>query len=353
MNAARRPDRRKRNRLQAFFVRGLITVLPILFTVFILLTAFRFVDGYVTGPVNSVIYWALEKNGAGWQALEMLGIDPHAEVFLADEFPRRLEERLAARRLTSDDSEYFELIEEWRREEERFLKDFEYLAIDDEALHAAVVLRIPPLVGLVVSVLLVLTLGSLAGGFLGRSILTRGERFFAKIPLVRSIYPYTKQLVDFFLAERSFDFDTVVAVPYPRKGLHSMGFVTSSALKTLRRHTGHELISIFIPSSPMPMTGYTIFIPVEEVVPLPITVDEALRTIVSGGVLIPPHEQVPLSVEEVLFGAHGTEAPGGSASSSASPRDAGESGEEDERASEPDGGAAPQAGRGRSTKEAP
>lgn len=308
MNAVRRPGRRKRNRLQAFFVRGLITVLPVLFTVFILVAAFRFVDGYVTGPVNSVIYWGLEKNGAGWQALEWLGIDPHAETFLADKFPRRLQERLASRNLTSDDPEYFELIEEWRREEEHFIKDFDDLAIDGEALHNAVALRIPPLVGLVVSVLLVLTLGSLAGGFLGRSILQRGERFFAKIPLVRSIYPYTKQLVDFFLAERAFDFDTVVAVPYPRRGLFSMGFVTSSALKTLREHTGDNLISMFIPSSPMPMTGYTIFVPVEDVVPLPITVDEALRTIVSGGVLIPPHEVVPISAEEVLAEAHGQEA---------------------------------------------
>jgi uncharacterized membrane protein len=305
---ARRRRDRKRNRLQAFFVRGLITVLPILFTVFILLTAFRFVDGYVTGPVNSVIYWALEKNGAGWQALEMLGIDPHAPPFLADRFPRRLQERLASRSLTSEDPEYFELIEEWRSDEERFLKDFEKLAIDEDSLHKAVVLRIPPLVGLVVSVLLVLTLGSLAGGFLGRSMLLRGERFFAKIPLVRSIYPYAKQLVDFFLAERSFDFDTVVAVPYPRHGLYSMGFVTSSAMKTLRKASGDNLISLFIPSSPMPMTGYTIFVPVEDVVPLPITVDEALRTIVSGGVLIPPHERVPISVEEVLAEAHGSAA---------------------------------------------
>jgi uncharacterized membrane protein len=140
-------------------------------------------------------------------------------------------------------------------------------------------------------------------------MLLRGERFFAKIPLVRSIYPYAKQLVDFFLAERSFDFDTVVAVPYPRHGLYSMGFVTSSAMKTLRKTSGDNLISIFIPSSPMPMTGYTIFVPVEEVVPLPITVDEALRTIVSGGVLIPPHERVSITVEEVLAEAHGPSSP--------------------------------------------
>jgi len=283
----------------------------VLFTVFILLTAFRFVDGYVTGPVNSVLYWALERNGAGWQVLEMLGIDPHAEAFLAEQFPRRLEERLTRDKLTSDDPRYFEVIETWRLENETFIKDLDDLAIDEKALHARVILRIPPLVGLVASVLLVLTLGSLAGGFLGRTILQRGDRAMAKIPLVRSIYPYTKQLVDFFLAERSIEFDTVVAVPYPRIGVYSMGFATSSALRTLRAATEKNLVSVFIPSSPMPMTGYTVFVPAEEVVPLPITIDEALRTIVSGGVLVPPHEQVEQTAAESLALAHG-EIPHGS-----------------------------------------
>lgn len=300
-----RPPRKKRNRLQAFFVRGLITVLPILFTAFILLTAFRFVDGYVTGPVNTAIYWALEENGAGWKLLQVLGIDPHSEVYLAEQFPRRLEERVAARRLTSEDPGYLELIAEWRRENEGFLKDLDELAIDRTALHAAVALRIPPLVGLVVSVLLVLTLGSFAGGLLGRTLLARGDNMLSKVPLVRSIYPYTKQLVAFFLAERSFDFDTAVAIPYPRKGVYSLGFVTSSSFETLRRATGKNLITVFVPSSPMPMTGYAIFVPAEEVIPLPITVDEALRTIVSGGVLIPPQEMPALTATQILTQVRG------------------------------------------------
>lgn len=305
MNAVRRPGRRKRNRLQFFFVRGLITVLPVLFTVFILLGAFRFVDGYVTGPVNAVIYWGLEETSAGWKVLDILGIDPTSEAFLPKEFPRKLGEKIASGRLTSDDPEYDRVIAAYRRENDHFFKDLEELAIDKQSLHQAVALRIPPLVGLVVSILLVLSLGSITGGFLGRTFLQRGENAIAKLPLIRSIYPYAKQLVSFFLAERSFDFDTVVAVPYPRHGLYSMGFVTSSAMLTLRKASGDNLISIFIPSSPMPMTGYTIFLPVEEVVPLPMTVDEALRTIVSGGVLIPPHERYERSAEEVLSEVHG------------------------------------------------
>jgi uncharacterized membrane protein len=302
----RRPPR-KPHRLQAFFVRGLIAVLPLLFTAFILTAAFRFVDGYVTGPVTTAIHWSLEQNGAGWKALELLGIDPRSEEFLADDLPRRLAERVAARRVTSADPAYLELVAEWRRENEGFLKDLDELAIDRAALHRAVAVRVPPLVGLVVSVLLVLTVGSFAGGLLGRTLLARGDRLLSRVPLVRSIYPYTKQLVDFFLAERSFEFDTAVAVPYPRKGLYSLGFVTSASFETLRRATGKNLITVFVPSSPMPMTGYAIFVPAEEVVPLPITVDEALRTIVSGGVLIPPQERPALAATELLAQARRAE----------------------------------------------
>ena len=71
-----------------------------------------------------------------------------------------------------------------------------------------------------------------------------------------------------------------------------MPSITSSAMKTLREATGKTLVTVFIPSSPMPMTGYTTFVPAEKVIPVPISVDEALRVTMSGGVLIPPREKI-------------------------------------------------------------
>jgi uncharacterized membrane protein len=304
VNPSHKRPRRKRNRLRTFFVRGLITLLPIVFTVFILVVAFRFVDQYVTGPVNSVIYWALERNAVGWQGLEFMGLDPYEDRFVAETLPRRLEDRLRANDVTSENPRYAVILEEWRTENEHLFRDLETLAVDPDKLHAAVALRVPPVVGLVVSILLVLSLGSLTGGIIGRTILSRGDKAMHRIPIVRSIYPYTKQLTDFFLSERKFEFETVVAVEYPRKGLHSIGFVTSGALRTLREHTNQNLVSVFIPSSPMPMTGYTIFVPAEDLVPLPFTVDEALRTVVSGGVLIPPHENPEITASEAMAASH-------------------------------------------------
>jgi hypothetical protein len=79
-----------------------------------------------------------------------------------------------------------------------------------------------------------------------------------------------------------------VAVPYPSEGLWSIAFLTGSSFKSLREATGEELVTVFVPSSPMPMTGWTIHVRASRVVPLPISVDDAFAATVSGGVLVPP-----------------------------------------------------------------
>jgi len=294
-----RPPGRRRRPTQRFFLRGLITLLPAVLTVFLLVTAYRFVDQYVTGPVNSVIYWSLENNTLGWQALRAMGIDPHADEYLKpDALPLELQDLLRER--GSADPAFRAALEDWRDDHEGLFVDLDAVAIQSTRLRRDVTARVPPVIGVVVSILLVISLGSLAGGFIGMRVLGSAERALHVIPIVRSVYPYTKQLVDFFLAERKLEFETVVAIQYPRPGVWSVAFVTSSGLRTLREATRRNLISVFVPSSPMPMTGYTIFVPADEVVPLPFSVDEALRVVVSGGVLIPPHERMDISAEEAL-----------------------------------------------------
>jgi uncharacterized membrane protein len=291
--------RRRRRPTQRFFLRGLITLLPAVLTVFLLATAYRFVDQYVTGPVNSLIYWALENNTLGWQALRAMGIDPHADEYLVpDALPLELQDLLRER--GSSDAAFRAALDTWRDENEGLFVNLEAVGIAPSRLRRDVTARVPPVIGVVVSILLVISLGSVAGGFIGVRVLGQAERAMHVIPVVRSIYPYTKQLVDFFLAERKLEFDTVVAIQYPRAGAWSIAFVTSSGLRTLRSATRRNLVSVFVPSSPMPMTGYTIFVPADEVVPLPFSVDEALRVVVSGGVLIPPHERMEISAEEAL-----------------------------------------------------
>lgn len=142
----------------------------------------------------------------------------------------------------------------------------------------------------------ILLIGLWFSGFVGRRIYKTFERALEKVPIVKAIYPHIKQITEFFFGEgKQIEFQGVVAIEYPRAGLYSLGFLTGSTSKTLNKASGNELISVFIPSSPMPVTGYTIFVAAAEIVNLDLTVDEALRTIISGGVLLPAQEQGQLS----------------------------------------------------------
>ncbi|MEW6074162.1 MAG: DUF502 domain-containing protein [Planctomycetota bacterium] len=273
-----------------FFLRGLVTLAPVVLTIVVFGLLYQMVDRYVTSPINAVIYWVLEKNTVGWKALSVLQIDPLAAEYLdPGKLPIDLQAQSGAEGLSP--AVVVEL-ETLRAEKSSFFKDFDDLAIDGDKLRKKVVTVVHPFVGIVLSLLLVLWLGWIVGGFVGRRIVARLDQAMQAIPVVRSVYPYSKQLVEFFFAEKKLEFDTVVCLPYPSPGLWSLGFVTSNALKTLREETGDRLISVFVPSSPVPMTGYTIFVAYDRVIPLPITVDEAARIIMTGGVLVPSRERV-------------------------------------------------------------
>lgn len=134
--------------------------------------------------------------------------------------------------------------------------------------------------------------GAVATGFVGRRIVRAGESFLAKVPFVKLIYPYVKQVTDFILSDKSSRFRAVVAVPYPRRGVYSIGFVTGLGMRAINERTKKEMIHVFIPSSPTPITGYVVFVPREDVIELPITVDQAIRFAISGGVIVPPQQLV-------------------------------------------------------------
>lgn len=157
-------------------------------------------------------------------------------------------------------------------------------------------------VSLIISIALVVVTIFLVGfwfsGFIGRRLHRLFERLLVRVPVVSAIYPHIKQISDFFFGEeRKIEFRGVVAVEYPRKGVYSIGFLTGSSSRTLNEATGEEYITLFIPSSPMPVTGYTIFVPADSIIDLPLTVDEALRTVISGGLLMPDAERAPLTPE--------------------------------------------------------
>ncbi|MFP4356217.1 MAG: DUF502 domain-containing protein [Phycisphaerae bacterium] len=146
-------------------------------------------------------------------------------------------------------------------------------------------------VGFILAMVGIYIIGRLLGSFFGRSLAKLLNRLLLRLPLVKQVYPSVKQVTDFMFSEKRIDFSRVVAVEYPRRGIYSLGLVTGPGLRTVVDSTGTELLTVFIPSSPTPVTGYTIIIRRDEVIDLPITIDEALRYTISGGVVLPVSQQ--------------------------------------------------------------
>lgn len=297
---------KKRSRATAFFLRGLLVILPVVFTLAIFVIVINFVNQYVTSPINRAIYWSLEHNAAGWKTLRSMRIEPYdAEYLDVRLLPLGLQHKFDREGYSVD---FAEEVGRHREKHESFFRDLEELGVSADRLRRDVRGNVPPVFGIALSVLLVFGLGYLASGFIGRQLILRIDKGLNRLPLVRSVYPYTKQVVEFALSDTKIEFDTVVAAPYPSPGIWAIGFVTGNSLKTLRQRTGLDLVTVFIPTSPMPMTGFTIFVDARDVYPLPFTVDEALRVTVSGGVLVPPKELVTDAKRKALTDAARQEA---------------------------------------------
>lgn len=147
------------------------------------------------------------------------------------------------------------------------------------------------LIGVGAAVLLVYAVGLLVGNLIGRTLWRIAERGVMRIPLVRAIYPAVKQVTDFLLADRKatqFESSRVVAVHARDPNVWSIGLVTGPGLKPLVDAVGSDMVTVFIPSSPTAFSGYVVVVPREAVVELPLKVEEAMRMLISGGVVTPP-----------------------------------------------------------------
>lgn len=143
------------------------------------------------------------------------------------------------------------------------------------------------IISLLMLVILIVGTGFLITTYFGSAVFGRAEKFTSSLPIIRLIYPTIKQVTDFFLAKQNVRFNRVVAVEYPRKGLYSLAFVTGGGFPEMKTPEGENVVSVFVPSSPTPFTGYTLLVSEKELITLNISVDAALRFVISGGVLNP------------------------------------------------------------------
>jgi len=153
--------------------------------------------------------------------------------------------------------------------------------------------------GFLVALVGVCVLGALLASYVGKSLWHAVEKLIVNIPFVRKVFPYVKQFTDFLLTpdEQKMMFSKVVAVEYPREGIWSLGYVTGSGLENVVNLVRREFLTVFIPTSPNPLTGFVIMIPKKHVIDLDMTVEEAFRLVISGGVVAPGsgHAVVALS----------------------------------------------------------
>lgn len=142
-----------------------------------------------------------------------------------------------------------------------------------------------PGLGLFLSLTVVFLTGVIAAHLIGKRVFVYLEKWFSSLPLIKSIYPAFKQLVLFLLAEKGFGFKKVVLVEYPSKGLWSVGFLTNDQYVKIKKIFNKDMVAVFVASSPGPLTGYVMFVAKEDLRFPDISVSEALKIIISGGVL--------------------------------------------------------------------
>jgi len=144
-----------------------------------------------------------------------------------------------------------------------------------------------PGLGLVLTLVILLTTGVLAANIVGRSMVGLWESLLERIPIVRSVYSAAKNFAEIVFSDSGQSFKKVLLIEYPRRGLFSLAFQTSSNLGEVQERTGESVICAFVPTTPNPTSGLIIVVPCKDVIELDMEVDEALKMIISLGVVVP------------------------------------------------------------------
>ena len=145
-----------------------------------------------------------------------------------------------------------------------------------------------PGVGFVTVLLIILLTGVVARNVAGFQFLRFWDRQLNRIPMVRGMYRAVKQISQAFFGGTRGVFQAVVLVPFPTRGIYAVGFLTADAPREVCDKTGQDLVSVFLPTSPNPTSGYLIMVPRSEVTRIEMTVEEAMKLVISGGTVVPP-----------------------------------------------------------------
>ncbi|KIC48727.1 DUF502 domain-containing protein [Tateyamaria sp. ANG-S1] len=222
------------SRLRASFLTGIVVIAPVGLTVWLIWTVIGWVDGFV---------WPLVPTA--WQP------DSLVNYFLNN--PRFIDENGV--RVPNPD---------WIRVNVRG-------------------------VGVIVFLLFTILVGWIAKGFIGRSLIRYAESLVERTPVVRSIYSGIKQISETIFAQSERSFEKACLIEYPRKGIWAIGFISTTAKGEVSDRAGNTgaLLSIFVPTTPNPTSGFLLFFPAEDVIELDMSVEDAAKLVISAGLVYP------------------------------------------------------------------
>ncbi|MEQ9207601.1 MAG: DUF502 domain-containing protein [Phycisphaerales bacterium] len=258
-----------------FFGKGLAILLPTAVTLWLLWQALGFVYNNVAQPINRAT------------RLTVIWVVP--QVTSEEKLPSWFSvtnEELALARANRDVSQGKISDSALRREIRtqylsKFWNDHWYLNLS----------------GFIVAIMLIYLSGVLLGNIVGRTIYARLERLITQIPGFKQIYPHVKQVVDMILGDKKMAFSKVVLVEYPREGIWTVGFLTGNSMRQIDKSAGGTVVSVFIPTSPTPFTGFTINVRKEQAIEMSMSVEEALRFVITAGVLAPGEDVDPSIIQ--------------------------------------------------------
>ncbi|HET8759854.1 MAG TPA: DUF502 domain-containing protein [Nitrospiria bacterium] len=152
-----------------------------------------------------------------------------------------------------------------------------------------------PGLGIAVLVVLLLFVGMMATNIFGRKLVQSWEELLKHVPVVKTIYQVLKAVVDTFSIHNREQFSRVVLVEFPRKGQYSIAFVTGITRGEIQRITPDRLVNVYVPTTPNPTSGYFLFVPEQEIIPLSMSVEDGMKMIISGGMYTPASGEEPVA----------------------------------------------------------
>ena len=314
------------------FVRGLAITLPSILTLVIVLWLGRLVYDYIVYPVTWVVRGAAAQVVDASRArsdlyrserlppLDYIGRQYLLTKAKAAEIENRRQQAIEANELRADDTIPWEWV---AGPNERFEGVYHPLGaravpyLDySEVAETVPASRLPntatgvymelvtiryfgstftlSVLAVAIAVLVIYFIGRIVRIRLGAYLVTKLEsEVLGRLPVISNVYGSVKQVTDFFFTERKVQYNRVVAIEYPRRGIWSLGFVTGEGMWQTSEAAGEPLVNVLVPTSPMPVTGYTMSVPRSQVIDLDLSFDQACQFIISCGVLVPPQQIAP------------------------------------------------------------